>query len=142
MKQYFLLVVGCVLFVFFISYFIPKGKFYKQILGIIRMACITTLLLPIISGFKNRTDTVFYREQEITSLFIEQQSKRIEDLILTTFQVNCHALVDVQVNENIYEISYVDVELYENEKDLITAIEAYLKELGYINNNVHAKIVP
>ncbi len=143
MTAYLLSATGVIFLSVIVSLIIPEGKLNKTIVFIMRLCCIFVLIRPITGIFKTESEATreFVDYGFVGSVYSENQSEQLENLIYEKFGKECGCEVTVEYSDGEFSVSGASVEVYENNDDLIDKIYAYLKELGYINISVYAKTV-
>lgn len=141
MKAYLLSAAAVIFLSVIVSLIIPEGKLNKTIVFVMRMVCIFVLIQPVTGIFKIKSssaDSPMFDYEYICSVYSDNQSKQLEQLILKEYGEESDCAVSVIYDEGSFKVSGVDVQLTaENEK--INEIYEYLVKLGYINITVYAK---
>ena len=141
MKAYLLSAAAVIFLSVIVSLIIPEGKLNKTIVFVMRMVCIFVLIQPITGIFKIKSssaDSPMFDYEYICSVYSDNQSKQLEQLILKEYGEESECAVSVIYNEGNFKVSGVDVQLTE-ENEKISEIYEYLAKLGYINITVYAK---
>lgn len=143
MTAYILSAAGAVFLTVVVSMIMPEGKLSKAVGFVLRIVCIAVLISPIFSLFKitsdgGEGDMIDY--EYVAEIFSDSQSRTLEGMLYEEFGLECDCEVSVSFEDGELKESGVEVEVQDVEKELIDDIVAYLKEVGYININVHEKI--
>ena len=142
MKTYLLSAAGVIFLSVVISLLVPEGKLNKTVTFVMRLICIFVLIQPITGIFKigandKVKDTVDY--EYVSTAYSNQQSEQLEKLVFSKFGAQSECDVTVEHTDKGFEITDMQVRLFEKDEKLIENIYAYLRELGYINITVYAE---
>ena len=140
MTAYIATAAGAVFLTVIVGMIMPEGKLNKPVNFVLRIACIAILISPVFSIF----DITISDEESglvdygyVSEVFSDSQSDALQDKLAEKFGVQCECRVDIVYEDGAFREKGVTIYPQDVEKELIDDIVAYLKELGYININVH-----
>lgn len=140
MTTYLALSAGIIFLTVLLSFIIPEGKLNKSINFVVRIACIFILVSPIISIFDfsaatTQDDLVDY--DYLCDVYSDTQSDQLEKMIFDATGIECQCIVDFTYEDGVFRENGVTILTDFVDSVTIGKIQAYLKELGYININVN-----
>lgn len=142
MSAYLAFSAGMIFLTVLVGFIIPEGKLNKTISFVIRLACIFMLISPLLKSFgftETLDDGSLIDYDYISYVYSENQSTRLEKLILENIGIECECVIDFTYNDGIFKENGVTILTDFAENVTIEKIQAYLGELGYININVNEK---
>ena len=142
MTSYILLAAGAVFLTVIVSFIVPKGRLGKSINFVLRLACILIIISPVTAIFDltfSEEDGELIDYEYISQVYSENQSRTLERMIEEEFGVECVCEVEILYSDGSFRENGVSVTGDFVEKDIMSKIQSYLRELGYININVNEK---
>ncbi len=142
MQTYLLSAAGVIFLSVIVSLIVPEGKLNKTITFVMRLICIFVLVQPITGVFNlspSDTERDFFDSAYVCAEYSDHQSAQLEALLKDKFGAECECGVDVEYVDSRFKVQKVEVTVFGKDENLIEEIQAYLKELGYINISVYAK---
>lgn len=142
MTAYISVAAGAVFLTVVVGMIIPDGKLNKSVNFVLRMACILILISPVF-GIFNITlpgeDGGIVDYDYVSEVFSQSQSAELEKLIEENVGIDCDCSVSIIYEDGSFKETGVTVYAENVGNDLIDEVVSYLRELGYININVHEK---
>ncbi len=142
MQAYLLSAAGVIFLSVIVSLLIPEGKLNKTITFVMRLVCIFVLISPVTGIFKisdSVSDGKYFDSAYVCGEYSDHQSTQLELLLAEKFGVESECGVEVVYEDSRFKAESVEAAILSDDEDLIEKIQAYLKELGYINISVYAK---
>ena len=142
MTAYIATAAGAVFLTVIAGMLMPEGKLGKTINFVLRIVCIAILISPVFKIFELDLESggggaVDY--EYVCEVLSHSQSRALENLIEENMGVDCRCLVEVVYEDGAITQTSVTVCTDNVEKEVNDGIVSYLRELGYININVHEK---
>lgn len=140
MIEYITVAAGAIFLTVVVGFIIPEGKLNKSVNFVMRIVCIFLLIRPVAGIFDFKTEDASLIDYEyICTVYEENQSNHLKQLLYEKFGVDCDCKVEViyadgQIKENGVEVSGYFVE----GKTKLEICE-YLESLGYIDITVNEK---
>lgn len=142
MTSYISLAAGAVFLTVIVSFIVPKGRLGKCINFVLRLACILIIISPVTAIFDlslSEEDKELIDYDYICQVYSENQSRTLELMIEDELGVECDCEVEIIYTDGSFKENGVRVTGDFVEKDIMSEIQSYLQELGYININVNEK---
>lgn len=142
MQTYLLSAAGVIFLSVIVSLLLPEGKLNKTITFVMRLICIFVLIQPVTGIFKissSVSEGDYFDSAYVCGEYSEHQSAQLELLIADKFGADSECNVMVEYENSQFKVKNVEVAIFTADSNLIEKIQAYLRELGYINISVYAK---
>ena len=139
MKIYLLTAVGVIFLTVIVSFVAPDGKLKKSVNFVLRLISIAVLIQPITTIFKFQPQASIpdYDYAYVCQVYSQNQSNLVAQKVKEKLGVDCVFFVDIEYDGEKIEEKGIIVSVDTKNRDRIGEIQAYLKELGYINITVN-----
>ena len=139
MTAYLVTACGAVFLSVVVSFVIPQGRLGKSITVVLRLVCVVILISPLLQlfGISVEDTEVSVDYNYICEVYSENQSKALEALIESNFNVQSECNVEIVYSDDGFSVQSVEVCLMSSDKQIAIQIYEYLEEAGYINITVY-----
>ena len=139
MTSYLVTACGAVFLSVVVSFVIPQDKLGKSITVVLRLVCIAILITPLLQLFGISVDDaeISVDYDYICEVYSENQSKALEELIESSFNVQTECTVVIVYGDDGFSVQGVEVCLISSDGQIAEQIYEYLQEVGYINITVY-----
>lgn len=139
MKVYLLTAVGVIFLTVIVSFVAPDGKLKKSVNFVLRLISIAVLIQPVTTlfNFQIQSGAYEYDYDYICEVYSKNQSNLVAQKVSEKLGVDCEVCVQIVYDGEKIEEREISVKIDSKNIDKLGEIQAYLRELGYINITVN-----